>query len=380
MDGGGVIDSNGFVPESEIPGTVGGDYPHEEPSFTEPVKVAFLGHLINHWGHFLIDMTTRLWYLLENDGTIDKYVFITESKNPFKLTGNYKEFFDLLGVADKIEIIDKPKKYKSVVVPEVSFSGRQRYYSLKFKKIFDTVAGNALKKPLNLKAYDKIFLTRSGFEKAKKSESGLLMLDDYFGKNGYKIIRPEKISLSELIFYLRNANVCAACSGTPPHNFLFCGDGQKVEIVERQPVANNVQINVDLIKNLDATYVDANYYLLPVHFGGGPFIYGYTDCFKEFTKDNNYFPPDEKFLNKKELAHDLRRYYFCYKKNYLFTIGIEDWLVYYADSMYQTYAETKRVFGDFLNEKEPFTILQYFTIRRYKEIAKKILKKLKLYD
>lgn len=29
-------------------------------------EVIYLGYIFNHWGHFLVDCSTRLWYLLEN--------------------------------------------------------------------------------------------------------------------------------------------------------------------------------------------------------------------------------------------------------------------------------------------------------------------------
>ena len=38
-------------------------------------KVVYCGYLVNHWGHFLIEAVTRLWYFMERDATIDVYPY-----------------------------------------------------------------------------------------------------------------------------------------------------------------------------------------------------------------------------------------------------------------------------------------------------------------
>ena len=75
---GGVVDENGqYVSLSAIPGRVEGSYEVKAPEFRDE-KVVYCGYLVNHWGHFLIEGVTRLWYFLENDPTIDKYVFFLD--------------------------------------------------------------------------------------------------------------------------------------------------------------------------------------------------------------------------------------------------------------------------------------------------------------
>ena len=68
---GGVLDEKGnYIPESGIPGRVEGTYPLENVEYRDE-KVVYCGYLVNHWGHFLIEGVTRLWYFLENDLTVD---------------------------------------------------------------------------------------------------------------------------------------------------------------------------------------------------------------------------------------------------------------------------------------------------------------------
>ena len=105
---GGVVDCNGsYVDMSAIPLRVQHSYPFENAPFRDE-KVVYCGYLINHWGHFLIEAVTRLWYFLENDTTIDKYVFFIEENADREITGNYLEFLKLLKIWDKLEIINTP--------------------------------------------------------------------------------------------------------------------------------------------------------------------------------------------------------------------------------------------------------------------------------
>ena len=62
---GGVVDQNGaYVELSGIPDRIGRPYPFENPEYRDEA-VVYCGYLINHWGHFLVEAVTRLWYFLE---------------------------------------------------------------------------------------------------------------------------------------------------------------------------------------------------------------------------------------------------------------------------------------------------------------------------
>lgn len=114
-------------------------------TFTSPEyrneKVVYCGYLIHHWGHFLVEGVARLWYFLENDPTVDKYVFALDEGETREIKGNYKEFLTLLKIWDKLDFINKPTTYREVIVPDLAFR-RWGYYSPKYLDIFHTVAEN----------------------------------------------------------------------------------------------------------------------------------------------------------------------------------------------------------------------------------------------
>ena len=83
----------------------------------------------------------RLWYFMENDSSVDSYVFALDEGETSEIKGNYKEFLTLLNIWDKLEFVNKPTTYREVIVPDLAFR-RWGAYSPKYLRVFDTVAAN----------------------------------------------------------------------------------------------------------------------------------------------------------------------------------------------------------------------------------------------
>lgn len=371
---GGVIDQQGkYVIESGIIGRVGGYYPFECNNYRDE-KVVYCGYLINHWGHFLLEAVARLWYFIERDLGTEKYVFIVkESENP-QISGNYRRFFELLGIADRIELINKPVKFSEVIIPELAYS-RMTYYSNQFKAIFDRVSENALKERIAVKVEEKVYFSRGRFAKAINSEIGNDMLDHYFEKNGFKLLYPEELKLEEMIFYIRNAEICATPSGTLPHNFLFAQDSKKIVEVERMTLINEMQVDVDRIKNLDITYIDGHWLIYPGISGGGPFCYAYTRQFRAYSRDNGYLDVDEVYLSAKYKKTCIRRFLKVHREFFGYDWGMEKWTTIYAKALYEAHQETVEDLKEYICAEKPFLIRHYFQISYIKHAVKRILKR-----
>lgn len=370
---GGVVNESGeYIAESAIENRVQNSYKFTVDEVKDK-KVVFCGYLVDHWGHFLIEAVARLWYFLKNDTSIDKYVFFVDFNENRTLKGNYREFFDLLGILDKIEIISKPTKYREVVIPELGYKWTD-YYSDNYKNIFNTIANN-IKIDNNWIPYKKIFFTRSQFEKAQEVEFGLDMLDNYFENNGYKVIAPEKLSLSEMIFLVRNTDICASLSGTLPHNMLFAKDNQKLLIIERNIINNEIQVNVNKIKELDVTYIDANIAIYPINLGLGPFIMAYPGMLKKFTEKNNYLAPDKKYYSENYLNKCFKKYMNKYKKFYSYQWFMEEWTEQYVDYIHEAYYDSLNYYGDFICGIKPYKFSQIFQIHYIKQFIKRLIGK-----
>ncbi len=378
---GGVITEEGnFVESSGIEGRVGGFYKVDNIE-TSSETVVYCGFFIRQWGHFLIETISRLWYLLETKEGIDKYIFVVRIDESCELSGNYREFFDLLGISDKVAIINRPKTYHKVYVPELGYS-RKHYYSNEYQQIFDKVIHEAYKQPSNNKTEwpERVFLSRNQFSKARETEVGLDMLDNFFTKNGYMIIHPEMISLTELILYLQNATICAAESGTLPHNFLFAQQGKECIVIERQAIANEIQANIDVIKQLNVVYIDGHFTIYPTIAGFGPFFLAYNSLFEQFSNDFKLIPPDQNYLDDHYIKRCLKWYLSAYRRAYGYNWGIESWMMIYADCIYEAYEDSKKVLGKYLSGERPFLFRQFFSMTAIKSFGKKMLKKKHVMD
>ncbi len=369
---GGVVDRDGnYVPLSCIENRVQFGYPFEKAEYRDE-KVVYCGYLVNHWGHFLVEAVTRLWYFLEGDETVDKYVFFLDEMETREIKGNYREFLELLKIWDKLEIINKPTTFREVIVPELGLKCRESY-SPKLVQVFNTVAENVVPDP-SWEKPEKIYYSRSQLAKGKPFEFGFDALDNFFQKNGYTILYPERVPLSRMVHYIRNAKVVASLSGSLPHNMFFANQGQKVEIVERLVISDDNQTDVNRMKELDVTYIDANIPLYPIDFVG-PFIMGYTEQLQRFAQDRGYLPPDEQYLTKQHYKRCFVQYMKAYEDLYNHRWFMGDWYGPFADSLYEGFQAGYAYFADYLDRKRPYRWYHYFEFHYFKQFVKRLLGK-----
>lgn len=369
---GGVVDCAGqYVPLSGIETRIQNCYPFEKPEFRDE-KVVYCGYMVNHWGHFLVEAVTRLWYVLENDTTIDKYVFILDENEERTIKGNYRSFLELLNIWDKVEFINKPTAYREVVVPEIAFQC-MHYYSPQFLATFDALADNVTVDPA-WTPVDKIYFTRSHFAKENGYEFGLDSLDSYFRNNGFTILAPEKIPLPQMIYLLRNAKEVASMSGSTPHNMLFASNGQKLTILERLVMNDDHQVCINRMRQLDVTPIDASYHIYPVDFCG-PYILGCNHILQRYTEDKGYVPADAEYTSEEYRDRCFKQYMRSYHDNYRHRWFMEDWYAEIADSLVEAYQDSYDVFRDFLDGNRPFLKEHYFQLHYIKQIIKRLLKR-----
>ena len=311
----GVVDENGFLIRDSING------PYEVPDRIEAEaeasyskKAVYLGAIWGHWGHFLMDATRRMWYCMEENDA-DTYVFTwAEDKEP-SLKGNIKEFMELLGIADKVEIVTVPTRYKEVVVPEMSVKRNYESHSLfispEFMRPFDAVVAGALGDEASRgtvggspvpgdgtgKPQTKIFLSRTQYDKYTKikREIGVEMLDDFFRRNGFEVVSPEELSLTELIRRFSTAEVVASQSGTVNFNVLFAPRDAENIVLNRLPFVDLCSVVLDAVWGGRSVYIDNCLTIYPTAMGRGPFFSAYTKEFERFVYENGYMPPDRRY-------------------------------------------------------------------------------------
>lgn len=370
---GGVVDEDGqYVSLSGIETRIGYGYSFSSPVYKDET-VVYCGYLVNHWGHFLVEAVTRLWYALENDNTVDKYVFFLDENEERTVKGNYKEFFELLKIWDKLEIINTPTTYREVIVPEIAFQC-MKFYSPRFLDIFDTIAANVTTDPA-WEHPEKIYFTRSQFAKGNNYDFGLEALDNFFSRNGYMVLAPETVSLSQLIFYIRNASEIATISGSVHHNMLFGNNGQKLVIMERLIINDDHQVCINRMRQLNVTSIDANFHLYTVD-TAGPYMVGCNHVLEKYINDCKMSPPDAHFSSKAYRDKCFKQYMASYRDNYRFRWHMESWYPEIADSLYEAYEDNYPYFKEYLDGNRPFLREHYFQWHYFKQFVKHILRRI----
>lgn len=291
---GGVLDEHGeFVKESHTRNehVFGGKYEYNQQTleFVDET-VVFMGPFICHWGHFICDQISRLWYILPD---IKKYRVAYCGWNwgneQTSLWGNFLEFMHLLGLSDdQLLDIKQPTQFQAVIIPEFSYI-QGDYYTEEFKDIYRRITSNV--NITDAEKYSHIYFTRRRFSEAIRKERGEAEIEALFEANGYKILAPEQLTLSQQIYYMNNCEYMAAISGSITHNLLFAKEGQKVIVLNKMELMNGYQLVIDNIMDVNLTYIDVYRKIFPVCFGLGPFLIGINKNLKEYAKNSQMIIP-----------------------------------------------------------------------------------------
>lgn len=292
---GGVVDSRfNFVPESAFRyGDLtlwGGAYDIDEAVEEIAETVIFIGHMQRHWGNFLFDCMTRIWYALREPAPYRlAYCGIQTEENAL---GNpntrYGEFMRLLGMeADRFIDIRKPTGFSKVIIPELSaFPGT--FYTEEFAMTFDRVIAN-VNRLTSYESYDKIYLTRRQMAACK--ELGEKEIETIFRELGYQVIAPEKLEVAEQVYLFSHCKSFASIEGTTSHNILFAQDGTEHIILRKQDYTNTRQLVFDRLKHIAPEYIDVYYEPFrgfPLSHDMGPFYIGVTSSLYKWVKERAY--------------------------------------------------------------------------------------------
>lgn len=333
MGDGGVIDNNGdFVNLSGILGfgenegefVFGGSYEYEKLE-EKKEDVLYMGAFQPHWGHFLLEYITRLWYWIKYKPTI-KIAYCGFACEPDSIDGNYLEILNLLGI-EKNRLIDirNPTRFLNVIIPEQSYL-RGKYYSLEYKLIINTLKDNA-SIHISKKPYENLYFTRVDFMKTainRNKERGEDPIVELFKKNNFTIISPERISATEQIFYISHCKKIITPIGGASMNLIFAKEGCEV-ILLKKAYLPDIPADMHIISCINhasqVIFLDVYfkpYSHLPYSYGYGPHMLGITKELKLYIKDNDMTPINRKnylknnvlnffWLTKKEIKRDINK-------------------------------------------------------------------------
>ena len=240
---------------------------HEEDCKNELSNCIYIGCLASVWGHWITDTLKKIWYLRTDDcankisqGWKVVFISLNDGGNLFvhhKMSANQKELLKLAGIdADQLFEIKENTLVHNMVIPDNSLvrtPNNGMFFSKEFKDTIQNIANSVPE----ITDYEKVYFTRTSFNSSK--DFGEKQIENYFAKMGYKIIEPEKLSVTKQISIVKSCNCFAACESSASHNSIFCKPGTKVIILRKSDYINNYTVVINQVANVQAYYIDAHH-------------------------------------------------------------------------------------------------------------------------
>ncbi len=265
------------------------------------VDAVFVGNVFPQFGHFLLEHMNRAYVALDKKYKRAKFVLVN-NKDVSPVPNYMFELLELLGVKrENILILNETTQFRRVYVPDQGFN-IPVYSSDAFGKMYDAIAKNV--KPLREK-YEKIYVSRTAMQTRRTYGEGVVQ--KIFEKNGYKIIWPEKLPLSQQIALVKNARVLAGCAGTALHLALFMKSGGTVVQIKRNRQAKcnaDIQNLINDTKGLNGVFISGSVEKKPTdHCSSVPQIIGVNQHMRDFFDAFGFkYTARDVVPNKKDLA------------------------------------------------------------------------------
>ena len=191
------------------------------------------GVLFNHFGHFLIESSGRLWALDALAGA-DGIVFLAKhgTTDEIDLQPYHKAFFDLLGVNLPIRVITRPTRVDLLEVPGQGFGiGRLASGTGAFRAFMQGRFGQGVVAD----GADSLYISRSGLGALRGGILHETRLDGYLAACGYEIFHPQQHPLQVQVARYKAARRIIALDGSALHLVaMVAGPDQQVAIIKRR--------------------------------------------------------------------------------------------------------------------------------------------------
>jgi len=311
---GGVLDENlDFVDASAYKGDFGefgGKYRYDEKTMIHSdEEVIYFGVFLKHWGHFLVDLCSRMWILLKEEFQHMKIVYCAEQH--VEMDGNYLEFMERLGVKkENLVHVLTPVTYSKVIIPEVSYFPNQ-WFTKEYMEIFEQVSKDICYE--HNFYYDKVYFTRKNFISAQKKEFGEEGITEAFERNGFEILSPEQLTLSQQLVIWNTAREIVCMNGSIPLNILFSRNDGKVIVLNKTPKIHENLLSLQSMMKKNIFYIDVyleRFANKKVKLGEGPFLLTPAKNLKKYFDKHKYYMPNEPLFRQSINTLKYLRQYF----------------------------------------------------------------------
>jgi capsular polysaccharide biosynthesis protein len=202
-------------------------------------EAMYAGQLIPHFGHFLLEGTSRLWWALKNDfqGTI-----VFDARGPGGLKAPFvRRFLEMTGLLDRTVVVTKPLQFARVFVPHPSFRLTTEIHREMLRPF--ATAYRALDPHQEESGGRPVYLSRSGMENGVVM--GEHLVEQALEQEGFRVVHPERLLLDRQIATVVAAPIVVGILGSALHTMLFAPEPKRAVYLRREgrTTANYVMID-----------------------------------------------------------------------------------------------------------------------------------------
>lgn len=204
-----------------------------------------------HYGHFLVEtVAARLWCLERADlDDFDHFVMLPVGG---AVKGVIREFFDLLGVGERLRVIRQPTRLQQVVMPHAA----AKYPAMVHRAV------SAVHRLLPTGAPERqddrpLLVSRSALVPGSvRLVLGEEEVEAALARAGARAFHPEKHSLGDQIAAFRSHRTIIGYAGSALHTLILSGGAARVRAYSGRPVPSVFPL-LDKALDNDARYIQA---------------------------------------------------------------------------------------------------------------------------
>jgi hypothetical protein len=191
-------------------------------------SVVYAGHLSHHFGHFILESLSRLWFASQYPERPIVWACRPEPIPP-AWHGWQRQILDVLGIRNEVLLLTEPTRFRSVDVPQPGYRVKD-FFSRQHADFLAAYPARARDPDL------RVWLSRSG----TTSEYNSLhadRLEQQLAAHGWTIVQPETLPIVEQLELLATAGRVAGEQGSAFHLLVLLGDvrGLEVDVICRDP-------------------------------------------------------------------------------------------------------------------------------------------------
>jgi hypothetical protein len=194
----------------------------------DPREVVYAGNLQPHFGHFILEGLSRLWYAALHPELPIAWACRTEQPVA-GLNRWQREILAVLGIVNEPILVAEPMRFAAVHVPEPGYRIKD-FMSHQHARFLAVYPSRHRDPGL------KVWLSRAGIEHQHTSVYAA-RLDAELAEHGWDVIHPERLSIAEQLELLATSSRVAAEEGSALHLLVLLSDvrGLEVDILCRRP-------------------------------------------------------------------------------------------------------------------------------------------------